>query len=146
MFKASAYLLYTNATIKINMYIIYIYFLQSCFSILQIKFLSNSKSAKDRTTYSKIAKNKGIDITLYWHAAAKSNFKIDINPLVNPQPKHRMPNMFLIGQSDCPKIFVAVNKMAKKAKPAHIECRLCFFLLDKLLYQRLSITVSESTG
>lgn len=93
-------------------------------------------------------KNKGIDKTLYLNAVLKLKFRIDINPLVIPQPKHEMLKIFFIGHREVEKIFVKINKAIKKTNPTIIECKVCLFrlLVFLILYQRLTITVSESTG
>ena len=92
--------------------------------------------------------NKGIDNTLYLKATLKSRHKIDIKPLVIPQPKQVIPKKFLIGHKEPGKIFVKMNNTTKKTNPTPKECKVCLFLalLFFILYQRLSITVSKTTG
>ena len=91
--------------------------------------------------------NKGIAKTLYSNAVLKSRYKIDIKPLVIPQPKQETPKRFLIGHKDTGKIFVKINRTAKKTNPTPKECKVCLFLLLIFfaLYQRLSITISKTT-
>ena len=91
--------------------------------------------------------NKGIDKTLYSKAVLKSIFKIDIKPLVIPQPKQETPKKFLIGHKDTENIFVKMNRITKKTNPTPKECKVCLFLLliFLVLYQRLSITISKTT-
>ena len=73
--------------------------------------------------------NKGIDKTLYSNAVLKSRFKIDINPLVIPQPKQETPKKVFIGHKETEKIFVNINKTTKKTNPTPKECKVCLFLL-----------------
>ena len=98
--------------------------------------------------YRAIPTNKGTDNRLYSVADVKSNSKIDIKPLVIPQPKQVIPNKFLIGHKDVEKIFVKINSTTKKTNPTPKEFKVCLFLalLFGILHQRLSITVSETTG
>ena len=95
--------------------------------------------------YKTIPINNGIDKTLYSKAVLKSKLKIAMNPLVIPQPKQEMPNMFFIGHKEVENIFVKIYSKTKKANPTPKECKVCFFLLFGLLQQWLSITVSETT-
>lgn len=53
--------------------------------------------------------NKGTDKTLYLKAVMKSRFKIDIKPLVIPQPKQEIPKRFLIGHKDTEKLVVMIS-------------------------------------
>lgn len=91
--------------------------------------------------------NKAIDKTLYSNAVLKSRFKIDMNPLVIPQPKQDTPKMFFIGHKDTEKIFVKKNNITKKTNPTLKECKVCLFLFDSCLYldQRIPITISKTT-
>lgn len=91
--------------------------------------------------------NKGTDNTLYLKAVLKSKFKIDIKPLVIPQPKQETSKKFLIGHKDTENIFVKMNRITKKTNPTPKECKVCLFLLliFLVLYQRLSITISKTT-
>lgn len=91
--------------------------------------------------------NKGIDKILYSNAVLKSRFKIDIKPLVIPQPKQEIPKKALRGHKDTEKIFVKINRITKKTNPTPKECKVCLFLLliFLVLYQWLSITISKTT-
>lgn len=91
--------------------------------------------------------NKGIDKTLYSNAVLKSRFKIDIKPLVIPQPKQETPKRFLIGHKDTEKIFVKIKSITKKTHPTPTEYKVCLFLLlvFLILCQRLSIAISKTT-
>ena len=97
--------------------------------------------------YRAIPTNKGIDKTLYSNAVLKSRFKIDIKPLVMPQPKQEIPRMLFIGHKDTEKIFVKKNNITKKTNPTLKECKVCLFLFDSCLYldQRIPITISKPT-
>ena len=55
--------------------------------------------------------NRGTDKTLYSKAFFKSKCKIEINPLVIPQPKQEIPKQFLTGHKETEKNFVKTNKM-----------------------------------
>lgn len=92
-------------------------------------------------------KNNGIDKTLYSNAVLKSKFKIDMNPLVIPQPKQETPKKFFIGHKDIEKIFVKIKRITKKTNPTPKECKVCLFLLSLflVLYQWLTITISKTT-
>lgn len=91
--------------------------------------------------------NKGMDKILYSHAVLKLRFKIDIKPLVIPQPKQEMPKKVLIGHKGIEKNFVKMNRKTKKTNPTPKECKVCLFLLliFLVLYQWLSITISKTT-
>ncbi len=96
--------------------------------------------------YRAILINKGMDKTLYSNAVLKSRFKMDIKPLVIPQPKQEIPKKVLIGHKDTEKIFVKITRITKKTNPTPKECKVCLFLLLFLaLYQRLPITISKTT-
>lgn len=71
--------------------------------------------------------NKGIDKTLYSNAVLASRLKIDIKPLVIPQPKQDTPKMALTGHKDTEKAFVATNKIAKKQTLHPKNVRYVFF-------------------
>ena len=104
-------------------------------------------SIKENIKYIAIPINKGIDKTLYSKAVLKSKFRIDIKPLVIPQPKQETPKKVFIGHKDTEKIFVKINRITKKTNPTPKECKVCLFLLSffLVLYQWLSITISKAT-
>lgn len=62
-------------------------------------------SIRENNVYKAIHINNGIDKTLYSSADLKSNFKIDIKPLVIPHPKQENPKIVFTGHSDTDKTF-----------------------------------------
>ena len=122
-------------------------FFDKIFSIFSITFLPNNISKKHINRYNIMPKNNGIDKTLYSIAETNFNCKIHIKPRVMPQPKHEIPNKFLIGHKEHLNILVKTYKIAKSTIPALIQCReyFLFFIFSLILYQGLSITISKST-
>ena len=91
--------------------------------------------------------NIGTDNTLYLKADLKSSSRIDIKPLVIPQPKQDIPKIFLNGHSETENNFVKIKSTAKNTHPTPKECMVCIFLMSLLflgLNQRLTIAVSET--
>ena len=88
----------------------------------------------------------GIDKTLYFVAALKSSFKIDIKPRVRPHPKQGIPSRLLTRHIEQENIFDRKHRTLKKAHPAHKVCKVCLFLLEILLNlnQRIAIAISKT--
>lgn len=93
-------------------------------------------------------KNNGIESALYSRAEIKFNFKIQIKARVIPQPKQEIPKRFFIGHNELLKIFVRMYKTVKKILhvPKQYKEYLFSLRLFLILYQRLSITISEAAG
>ena len=78
----------------------------------------------------------------------KSNCNIEIKALVIPHPKHFLPKILYMGQSEALKIFVKKYSAINNAIPSNMEKirYLCCFKLYVILCQRLTITISKATG
>lgn len=110
--------------------------------------MPNNISKPVSIIYVKIPEKSGIDNMLYLHAVTISNFIIEINPRVRPQPIHLMSNRRLAIHKEHPNISVSTYNIPKRNAPANIvpiSYRLAL-MFSFNLYQRLTKTISETAA